>query len=121
MDQKQALYEQCLLHELEDLFFFSRVLGAGKERIESMDTSNISAFERERAREDCRRWADAKLLGRFNKNIFKEPVEISIKFDKGLKVNYFTVEGEIYKLIMCIDTNQDGFAVWLRSMLKEDE
>ena len=121
MEQRQAVYEKCLLHELEGLFFYSRVLGAGKERIESLDTSEISDEEKRKAQNECRDWADAKLLGRFNNDIFKEPVEISIKFDKSLKVNYFTVEGETYKLIMCIDTSYNGFAVWLRSMLKEDE
>lgn len=121
MNCRQAIYEQSFLRELEDLFFYSNVLGNGKTRINELDVSGASASDRMQAQILCRDWVDEKLLGRFNNDIFKEPADISVKFDKALRVNWFQVEGETYKLLMYVDTSGNGFSVFLRSMLKEDE
>lgn len=121
MNAKQALYEKCFLKELEDVFFYARVLGGGKERIEGVDTSNFSNLERMQAQMDCRNWVDIKLLDRFNNDIFTEPVEILIRLDKQKNSNIFQIEGETYKLIMQPEATEKFFRVFLRSMLKDEE
>jgi len=117
MTNKQELYERCFLLELEDLFFYSRVKGNGRKRLMAKDVSSFSQDEADHARQECRDWIDKKMLGRFNKGIFTEPVEISISLNKEVDANYFEVEGETYKLIMCLNT-ENGLKVFLRSLIK---
>lgn len=120
MDNKrQALYEKVFLRELEDLFLYSKVLGNGRERINNVDLSDLSATEVANAKMECRNWIDRKLLYRFNNAIFREPADISIKLDKETMTNYFQVEGETYKLIMRIDTKLGEFSMFLRSLIKD--
>jgi hypothetical protein len=120
MDNKrQALYEKMFLRELEEIFLYSNILGNGKARINNVDLSDISAEEIETAKIECRNWVNAKILYRFNKAIFREPVDISIKLDKETMTNYFQVEGETYKLIMRLDTKLGQFSMFLRSLLKD--
>ena len=119
MDKRQALYEKMFLRELEEIFLYSNILGSGKERINNADLSGISTTDIAMAKMECRNWIDSKLLYRFNHAIFREPVDISIKLDKETMTNYFQVEGETYKLIMRIDTKNDEFSMFLRSLLKD--
>ena len=120
MDNKrQALYEKMFLHELEEIFLYSNILGSGKTRINNVDLSGVSEEEKEIARIECRNWVDVKILNRFNKAIFREPVDISIKLDKETMTNYFQVEGEAYKLIIRLDTKLGQFSMFLRSLIKD--
>lgn len=119
MDKRQALYEKIFLQELEAIFLYSNILGSGKKRINDVDLSGLSAEEIQTAKIECRNWVDVKILNRFNRAIFREPVDISIKLDKETMTNYFQVEGETYKLIMRLDTNLGQFSMFLRSLLKD--